>query len=178
MGILATIPAEVEVEVAGRIMVCRAAMADSWLGLLAGDETRWSHILAGSLSWRDVGVLADLSCSGDISPQDIVRAAKDLVSEVAGRPWWEVVNIVAVAEASWDVAGGEMALAGIAPTNVTLGTWLDAAWLLLRKAARSSSEAGYTQLVSQVTSMPVEEVGDGSMDEADFLAASSESLGR
>lgn len=147
--------------------------ADLWLeAILASDQVTWLDILIKALPMQDGDRIADMIASGDLPIETLATAAKDLLTAVAARPWWEVFNIIAVAEASWEAIGGEMASRGLQADLVTLGTWLDAAFYLMRKATKD--EQAHDQLVTEIKRKPMESTDDGEMDTDDFMAAMTE----
>lgn len=78
---------------------------------------------------------------GEVDLSDLVEPCRLLVEAAAGRHWWVVVNLVAVATVSWDVVGGRLALAGVDPSRIPLGAWLDAAWFIMLESQGGDRDA-------------------------------------
>lgn len=178
--ILATLPGRVRVVLQGEHTSLQVAVDDlrasTWLdAVLSAEEATWLNLLIRILSVEDGERLADMLASGDLPVKTLIEAAKDMLTTVAARPWWEAFNIIAVADASWDAIGGQMAAGGVQADLVTLGTWLDAAFYLMRKSTKD--EKSHDQLVTEIKRKPIEDGDEGEMDEADFMAAMTELAG-
>jgi hypothetical protein len=150
--------------------------AARWLEVILDPEASWSGLLEIALDPGQVKTIASGLANGTLSGEDVAEIHGLLLSIAAGRPWWEVVNIVAVSEEAWGAIGGEMALHGVLPSQVTLAVWLDAAWTLLRRAAAANGQQELSRLVHAIRQKPARESG-ADMDEAEFLAAAGELRG-
>lgn len=118
---------------------------------------------------------------GDSEPDALDQVARDMLTEAAGRPWYEVVNLCVVLIASWDSAGGIIALRGLDAGRMSLAAWLDGAYQALREAVAGGKDGGQhlADLERQITREPVMRTGDtteADMDEAEFLAAAAATL--
>lgn len=178
--ILATLPGRVRVTYQGTDTALEVVFEDYraslWLeAILDQESVSWLDILLHVLPAEQGDELADMLVSGDLTMQTLVSASRDMLSTVAARPWWEALNIIAVANASWETIGGEMASRGLQADVVTLGTWLDAAFFLIRRASRD--EQAHDQLVTEIKRKPIEETDDGEMDVEDFEATMTELAG-
>jgi hypothetical protein len=71
---------------------------------------------------------------GTVGVDQLREPCRLLVEAASGRHWWVVANLVSVARASWDVIGGRLAMAGVDPSRIPLGAWLDAAWIIMLDA--------------------------------------------
>jgi len=157
-------------------------MADQWLEALLKDELTWGGVLVQVLPDQGMENVVAALLAGSLPAETVTSAGQSLLTVAAGRDWWEVINILAVADETWEALGGELALAGITPERVTLGVWLDAVWLLLRRLWSKHGESELNQLVTEVKRKPVagdaDPEVDGAMDAADFMAAAGELRGR
>lgn len=183
--LLSTVPCRLRVVFRGQGTVVEAWIdelpAAVWLEALLDDPdggVTWTSFLFKVISNSDqlADELPDLLVQGHVTADGVATAAQEALEAAAGRPWWEVINIMAVAAASWDSIGGELALRGIFPAQVTLGIWLDAVWLLLRRLAAQKDEQSLDMVIAAVKERPrsVTEHDDGEMDLEEFMAAASE----
>lgn len=181
--ILATIPSVVPVVIGGESAFdtyAESLNAARWLEILTSDGVAWHSIIATAIPDEDVILLSNMLISGKISQEEVSSAAKMLLTRISGRNWWEVFGILALAEEAWEHIGGDMAMRGVDPSRVTLGTWLDAAWTLIRRLALQKGQRELDQLVGDVKREPLESGNDsegGEMDASEFLAAAGELAG-
>ncbi len=182
-GILATVPSIVPVTVYGNDCklnsYVRNVNAAQWLGVLLPKEAAWHSILTSSMPDEDVLLLSRMLISEEVSQKDMSDATKLLLVEISGRNWWEVFNILALAEEAWEYIGGDMATEGMIPSRVTLGSWLDVAWTLIRRLALRKGEQDLDRLVVDVKRPPESELddSDGEMEASAFLSAAGELAG-
>lgn len=157
-------------------VVMNEFMADAWLGAILTAGSSWQGMLLSLLEPFDRERIEARMLDGRISNQDVIDAGRAAFQTATGRNWWEAQNIIQVADAGWDEVGGEMTLRGVNPRLVTIGAWVDAAWLVLRRGAASVSKEQLASIESEIRSRPpdaVEDPGDITMDEADFVAAAT-----
>lgn len=140
--------------------------AADWLEHLMQPVINLDELVFDILDDESVEALRRDLNSGRHEVGDVRGMVKALIEQASGRPWWETINICAVAHASWDVVGGELALNHI-DGRVSLAVWLDAAWLLLRRGVESRSQR--EAMIRDVTAQPVDGKPDEMvMDEAEF----------
>lgn len=182
--IIATVQARMVVTFRGRVGSISGSVtdltADRWLEALLVDDTSWSTLIGDLLPESTVRQLSEWLTSGNIAVDQVAESAKEMLSTAAGRDWWEVFAILAIAEEWWDALGGEMAIKGIVPSQVTIGTWLDAAWLLIRRLAANNGERLLSDIISAVKTKPAEvgaEQEGEEMSFAEFMAAANELRG-
>lgn len=177
--ILATVISDVSVRIPvwGGSWECRTRpnVAGTWLNALLEPDATWTTMMHDLVRDEFQVAMENLIADGGISIEDSCSAMKEILTLAGGRPWWKTLNIIAIAEASWENVGGELAARGIVPAAVTLGAWLDAVWYLLRKLAASSSEEAYRSLVAEVEREPVGPLSEDDMDMSfgEFMAAAS-----
>lgn len=154
--------------------------ADRWLESLLTEETSWPTLVADLVTHKNAILIHDALIDGVISSEEFITAAQEMLAAAGGRPWWETFSILSVAEEWWDVLGGEMAIKGIIPSQVTLGIWLDAVWLLIRRLAAGHSDQLLSDIIEAVQSRPADlgpQDGDGEMSFSEFMAAANELRG-
>jgi hypothetical protein len=158
----------------------RSLTAAEWIKILTEDFVAWHRVLAAVLPASQAARLASLLASGDLLADEAVEASQKALESAAGRPWWEVFSILAIAEEAWEGIGGELAIHGANPASLTLGSWLDAVWHLLKKLAAQRGESVLNQMVSDVKRPPLsgENEENWEMDAAEFMAAASELRGQ
>lgn len=182
-GILATVPSIIPVEICGENCRLKSYVrninAAQWLEVLLSEGAAWHLILTSLMPDEDVLLLSRMLTSGEISQKDISNATKLLLIEISGRNWWEIFNILALAEEAWEYIGGDMAMGGIIPSRITFGTWLDVAWTLIRRLALKKGERDLDRLVVDVKRPPESELddSDGEMEMSAFLSAAGELAG-
>lgn len=144
----------------GELLPSDAAL---WLEAMTCPDVTFVSILDDVLTPRSAEQLRHNMATGHLAVRDVEAACKQAIEQATGRPWWVVLNILAVTEASWDTIGGEMAARGIFPNDISIGAWLDAAWWIIRYRAMKNSEASHDQIVSAVEAMPTSEMTDETM---------------
>lgn len=151
------------------------SLAAPWLEALAQPDASFVSILNDLLTKQSREQLYQNLATGSFSIKDVEAASKAAVEAATGRNWWEVLGILAMAEASWDSVGGELVLGGMDPFSISIGAWLDATWLTLRKLALNNSQAQHDHMVSEVTAMPSSEMTEENMVMSfdEYMAGSS-----
>lgn len=100
--------------------------------------------------------------------EEIERESYRLLTEQAGRPWWEVVRLVANSNAP--EALGHLTLAGVDPWRVSLGQWCAATYALYTKDQNQEGRFKFDFLLA-VPPEGFEEQWDDGADDADAIAA-------
>lgn len=106
-----------------------AMCAADWLGVLMVDDLDPDDVFPGLLDEDSSRFIEDQLHAGVLDFPDVQRAALDVISIVAGRPWWVAMRLIEVAKQSWDALGGDMAK--IDAASRPLGAWLDALFILI-----------------------------------------------
>jgi len=117
----------------GREQVTIPAMcASDWLDLLMQMEDLWlENIFPDLLDSDDSYLVEDALAAGKIGPQELSDIALDVIAAAGGRPWWVVMKLIGCIKANWDNVGGEFALEGVNPNQLSLAGWLDAALVIV-----------------------------------------------
>ena len=117
-------PREVRVAVGPLRVTVQPGWADDWLIALEGQ--RLDTVIPGMVGQTDRDELADALVSCQVTMADIADGARSAIAEAAGRPWWEVVRLVAYSAAQEGQIVSALALEGIWPDRVTIGLWCTA----------------------------------------------------
>ncbi|MCZ7478880.1 hypothetical protein [Micromonospora sp. WMMC273] len=159
--------APVEVTIGGRIYRIPALPAVDWMTALS--EGTWLDIVPALL--EDTGdELDDALEDGSVTHEDLITAAKDAVEVAAGVKWWTAVRLV---QATAHVAG-ELALAGLDMTRVSLGAAVQAVY---RVYTRHATEAQQRKVDSELTKLP-EGMGAGAAYDEERAADAFEQMAR
>lgn len=126
-------PWPINVRVGGKTISVPALSAADWLDhLMRVDDTLFlDDIFPGLLTEADHDMVMDAYFEGKIQPQDLEDIGFRVIEAASGRHWWVAMRIISVVRENWDTIGGEFALQGVNPSNLSLAGWLDAATLLL-----------------------------------------------
>jgi len=127
-------------------------------------------IFPGLLEGEDQELVNDLLLDGEFQVTDLERRALEIVSEVSGRPWWVALRMIQLAEMRWSILGAKLIWAGINPTAIPLGAWLDALWVAIFE---SLSKDQWTMLASLIEAIPASEMPE---DPLESLEMSSEAF--
>lgn len=183
MGVLATISSGLSVRHRSGFTCSLPPMtAGDWLEVVLTPDFTPLTVVSMVLPASAVVDMSDHVDCGDLEYGDIEGIAQSVIAQAAGRPWWEAVHIVLMADASWESIGGDMAVRGIHPDRTTFGIWLDAALHLLATVARHESEAAMNDLLAAIRQPPPgtleTDPEGGTMDADAFMAAANELRGR
>lgn len=108
----------------------RAAYAAEWLAVLLDQEDLdLSDVLPGMLTDDDQQRMTDDAWDGAFSDEEIHKAALEVITEVSGRDWWWTLHLLWSVAGAWLVVYGRMVAAGIDPTRIPLGAFLDAMYM-------------------------------------------------
>lgn len=95
--------------------------ADAWLTAVSSDVVR--GVVPGLLAPDDASQVVYGLMSGELSYEDIQRAAFDAIKHAAGRPWWEAVRLTGWADSNSGETYGNLILHGVYPERVTFAAW-------------------------------------------------------
>lgn len=111
---------------------------------------------------------------GDITGEQVAKAARDALGAAAGRNWWEADRLIrgsATAEA-WPVVHGQLTLRGVQLDEVSIGAFCNAVYALcIQKMAKEDERAKFDwELTRPPAGVDPEEIAD-QFDMADDFAA-------
>jgi hypothetical protein len=112
----------------GRDYQVPAASAADWLSVLMVDSVDLDDVVR--LMVEDgIALLLDETVGGEL-----YDACLDIISQVAGRPWWQAIRLIGVAVKNWNTLGAEMLYRGVLPDQLSLSAWLDVLLMVTIKA--------------------------------------------
>jgi len=114
--------------------------AAEWLSILMGTQVDLDDILPGLLDQEQANLVEDALFAGTLDLEQLHQLALDVLTQVSGRMWYVAMKIIASAEASWNVIGGELVIRNVDAARISLSSWLDATYLILLRNM-SNSEA-------------------------------------
>lgn len=108
--------------------------AARWLDLLSTGAwpVRLIQAMDGEAHER---LLADVESGALAVPDGLLPLAREVLSEAAGRPWWEVETLVSTCYGGDGRVLGMVLLSGIDPGSVTLASFCCAVWAQVTKGA-------------------------------------------
>lgn len=118
-----------EVELGGEILVVPPRPAADWFVAILVEDTPLP-LIPGMCGGDAEEKVADLLLDGAITAEDVVTRSRELLTEAAGRPWWEADRLIRSSGASWHVIGGELTRLGVDLGKVSLAAALNAIYVI------------------------------------------------
>lgn len=113
-------PGPVTVRVGPLSAVVGAAWADEWL--IALEDGHLSNVVPAMLDdGADEVTEGLLACT--VTSAHLAAAAKEAITEAAGRPWYEVIRLVQYSAKDGGKLTAALILDGIRPGETTIGLW-------------------------------------------------------
>ena len=120
----------VDVQLVGHSVQIPALPAADWLAVLAATPLDPEDVFPG-LAVDGPELVDELLYSGELSLDDLYRTTLEVISTVAGRPWWIALRLIASAVHNWGVVGSKLVLGGVDAEKVSLSAWLDAVFMII-----------------------------------------------
>lgn len=120
-----------------------ALSAADWLSVLMADPLNLDMMfleLAPHLAEAVDDALMDEILDFD----QYLTLIQDVISAVAGRPWFKALRLIGSMAQSWDVVGAELELRGVDTARISLGAWLDIALITMLKLMDEKEVAMFT----------------------------------
>lgn len=124
-------PFEVELLVCESWVSVPALPAAAWIEQFMGEDTDLDLIFPGLCSEEDQDFVSQALFDECLDVLALQRLTLDLVSQVAGRPWWVAVRMIGIAERSWSILGADLVLKRIDAATISFSAWLDALWVTI-----------------------------------------------
>lgn len=149
------------VTVDGRDYVFPHIAADRWMDMLSRPDwvSRVFHLLDDDSYSRFV----DLAESGDVGVEELKRLVFAVLSEAAGRPWWEALRLAGSVNHSMPLAGAVL-MRGLDPSRITLAAFLAVVWSVIMQN-KSGTERAQAEME---LSMPHEDATEDDIPEPDM----------
>lgn len=126
-------PWPVTVKAIGTLFEIPALPATDWLAILMTAEPELEDLFPGLLEESEQELLEDALLDGFISVEECYGITLDIISMVAGRPWWVAMRLIQMALTSWQVLGAELILKGVDSEKLSLSAWLDVLLLTIMR---------------------------------------------
>lgn len=168
-GILAAslAPDPIALDVGGRIYTVPAYAADTWISALISDLNVWA-VFPGLLEPEEREAVVDGLSDGTMSVADVQKAGFEAVRRASGRPWWEAMRMIGMADAPDGQLVGMLTLKGVNPCTMPLARWLSAVYAI---AVQGRDEKELLQFQARLQAPPrgfEDAFEDGTQD--DFAA--------
>lgn len=164
---------DVEVELGGQVFLVPAKPAADWFVAIL-DEDNPLPLIPGMMAVDAEECVTDLLLDGQIDADLIVRRSRELLTEVAGRPWWEADRLIRSSGASWHIIGGELTRLGVDLHAVSLAAALNAIYVICVRTMddkeRNRFDIDLRLPPIGVDGVTTEEMYDQRQAEAAFLA--------
>lgn len=118
-----------EVELAEEVFAVPARPATDWFVAILSEDTALP-LIPGMMSDGAEERITDLLLDGEIDIGLLVQRSRELLTEVAGRPWWEADRLIRSSAASWHIIGGELTRVGVDLDRVSLAAALNAIYVI------------------------------------------------
>lgn len=119
----------IEVELAGEVFTVPPRPAADWFVAIL-DEDVPLPLIPGLMDGDAEERLFDLMLGGQVSAELIAQRSRELLTEAAGRPWWEADRLIRSSGASWHIIGGELTRLGVDLGAVSLAAALNAIYVV------------------------------------------------
>jgi hypothetical protein len=119
----------IDVELAGHTFTVPPRPAVDWFVAILNEDVPLP-LIPGLMDGNAEERIADLMLDGEVDVDLIVRRSRELLTEAAGRPWWEADRLIRSSGASWHINGGELTRLGVDLERVSLGAALNAIYVV------------------------------------------------
>lgn len=118
-----------DVDLGGETFTVPPLPAVEWFIAILDEETPLP-LIPGLMDSEAEERITDMLWHEEITPQDITTRCRELLTAVAGRPWWEADRLIRSSAASWQIIGGELTRLGVDLTRVSLAAALNAIYVV------------------------------------------------
>lgn len=169
--IVALRPCAIDVEVGEYEYTIPALPALPWLEAVL--DTDGAAIIPGLLSSADQRDIMDDYVSGAVTPEDLLRAARNALGAAAGRPYWEADRLIrgAAHQDAWAVVSGELVTSGVDLERISIAAYCNAVYAYaVRNASKEDRERLDLELKMIPADVNIEDVYDEDEETANFMA--------
>lgn len=118
-----------DVELGGETFTVPALPAADWFIAIL-DEDALLPLVPGLMGEEAEERVNDLLLDCVITPDDVIKRSRELLTATAGRPWWEADRLIRGSAASWHIIGGELTRLGVDLHAVSLAAALNAVYVV------------------------------------------------
>ena len=154
----------IEVEQGGYTYSFPVLSAQQWMSLFS-DRGRWPVRVLHHAEPESYERFLDEVEEGRADKDDLIRLARMVLSESAGRPWWEVERLCNGVLTN-PALTGEVLSRGVDPSSLTLAAFLAVVWA---RATQGAKQTDRMQLEAELMAPPPEALQD--MDDSMDLSA-------
>lgn len=119
----------IDVELAGEVFTVPPRPAAEWFLAILREENPLP-LIPGLMIENDEERIVDLLLDGKIDAELIATRSRELLTEAAGRPWWEADRLIRGSAVSWHLIGGELTRLGVDLDKVSLAAALNAIYVI------------------------------------------------
>lgn len=168
----------IEVELGEETFEVPARPASDWFLAVLAEDTALP-LIPGLMEKDAEERINDLLLDGEIDIDLIVRRSRELLTEAAGRPWWEADRLVRSSGASWHIIGGELTRLGVDLDKVSLAAALNAIYVIcvrtMDEKERNKFDIDLRLPPVGVEGVTTEEMYDQKAAESAFMALMAQS---
>lgn len=174
MDVLPTLrPVAVEIQLGKWIYELPPLPAADWIAALADPDG--GAIIPGLLDREDQHHVARDYLRGEIAPDELKAAWREVVGVVTGRQWWIGARLVlnAVHPDVWPIVHGRLVKEGLDLEAISIGAFCDAIWVMILDGAEDDAERSQAKLGLTLPppDVPISEMYDATEASNGFLAA-------
>lgn len=118
-----------DVELGGETFTVPARPAADWFIAILSEDVALP-LIPGLMEAGAEDRIAELLLDEAIDIELIVTRSRELLTEAAGRPWWEADRLIRSSAASWHIIGGELTRLGVDLHAVSLAAALNAIYVI------------------------------------------------
>lgn len=132
-------PCEIDVTLGGVVFTVPALPAADWLTAIIGPP---GALLPGLLPAADQHEIYDMLARGDLDPDEVSAAWRDLIAAATGRSWWSASRLCASASDpdAWPVVHGKLLTGGIDLEVVSVGALCNAIFFMILSSSKDDEE--------------------------------------
>jgi hypothetical protein len=118
-----------DVELGGETFTVPARPAAEWFIAILTEDVALP-LIPGLMTDGAEERISEMLLDGELEIELIVTRSRELLTEAAGRPWWEADRLIRSSAASWHIIGGELTRLGVDLGRVSLAAALNAIYVI------------------------------------------------
>ena len=144
--------------------------AAGWLEILLADPMVFEDLFPATAGPVAVLEVNQALLLGQVDPEELEKAIKDLLEAVSGRCWWITLRLCYSLRQHWESVGGDLARHGVTPFGVPLSFWLDAAYTTMVRLILEGPKPKVAEEFTRTLTRPPASEGRHFDEEANSLA--------